>query len=51
MEKIFSVEKKRPIGGGTGVAMIIGARLREEESGAEEDGDAFKPLADEGKYV
>ena len=52
MEKAYAVEKKRPKGGGTAVAMIVGVRLREEESGAEEeDGEAFKPLADEGKAI
>ncbi len=48
MEKNFSVCLKRPIAGGEKISMIVGARLREEEVGAEEeDGDAFKPLDDE----
>ena len=49
MEKMFSVDKKRPITGGEKISMIIGVRLRKEESGAEEEeGDVFKPLDDEG---
>ncbi|MBR1708605.1 MAG: hypothetical protein IJ719_07250 [Clostridia bacterium] len=52
MEKLFSVEKKRPLSGGNVVSMIVGVRLREEESGAEEEeGDAFRHLADEGKSM
>jgi len=52
MEKLFDVYKKRPNGGGTGVAMIVGVKLRTEEAGAEdEDGDAFVPLADEACNV
>ena len=49
MEKMYAVEKKRPTGGGSAVATIIGVRLREEESGAEEgDGEVFRKLPDEG---
>ena len=48
MEKQYRVCKKRPNGGGTPIAMIVGIRLREEELGEEEgDGDVFKPLEDE----
>lgn len=55
IEKIFSVCLKHPIGGGNRISMIVGARLREEESGAEdgvedgveEEGEVFKPLDDE----
>ena len=48
MEKTYEVKKKRPKEGGTGVSMIIGVRLREEESGAEDEGgEVFKPLTDE----
>ena len=48
MEKAFSVTLKRPNTGGEKISMIVGARLRAEEVGAEEeDGDAFKPLDDE----
>ena len=47
MEKLFSVELKRPNTGGEKISMIVGVKLRAEEAGAEEDGDAFKPLDDE----
>ena len=48
MEKIFAVTLKRPIAGGNRISMITGARLREEEAGAEEEeGEVFKPLGDE----
>lgn len=48
MEKAFSVKIKRPIAGGEKISMILGARLREEEAGSEEEeGEVFKPLTDE----
>lgn len=48
MEKLFCVTQKRPKSGGEKISMIVGVRLREEESGAEEgEGEAFKPLDDE----
>lgn len=48
MEKRFSVEKKRPRAGGEAISMIVGAHLRTEEAGAEEEeGGVFTPLADE----
>lgn len=48
MEKLFCVTQKRPKSGGEKISMIIGVRLREEESGAEEgEGEAFTPLDDE----
>ena len=48
MEKAFMVETRRPKGGGEKIPLIIGARLRKEEVGAEdEEGEVFKPLADE----
>ena len=51
MEKVYAVQRKRPKAGGSENTMLIGARLRTEELGAEEDSDAFKPLADEGCVV
>lgn len=51
MEKVYAVQRKRPKSGGSENTMLIGARLRTEELGAEEDSDAFKPLADEGCAV
>ncbi len=48
MEKAYMVITRRPKSGGEKTPLIIGVRLRKEEVGAEEeDGDAFKPLADE----
>lgn len=48
MEKEFVVITKRPRGGGDMTPLILGAQLRKEELGAEEeDGEVFKPLADE----
>lgn len=51
MVKAYDVVTKHPIGGGKGskqTPMIIGVRLRVEESGEEdEDGEVFKPLTDE----
>ena len=48
MEKAFTVKIKRPIAGGEKISMILGARLREEEAGSEEEeGEVFKPLTDE----
>lgn len=48
MEKFFEVEHKRPRTGGEKISMIIGARLRTEEVGAEdEEGEVFKNLTDE----
>ena len=48
MEKLYCVTQKRPKSGGEKISMIIGVRLREEESGAEEgEGEAFTPLDDE----
>ncbi|MBR4472211.1 MAG: hypothetical protein IKS55_01090 [Oscillospiraceae bacterium] len=48
MEKSYLVITRRPKTGGEKTPLIIGVRLRKEEVGAEEeDGDAFKPLADE----
>jgi len=52
MEKVYTVRRKRPKAGGSENTMLIGARLRTEELGAEEeDADAFKPLSDEGCAV
>ena len=52
MEKVYTVRRKRPKSGGSENTMLIGARLRTEELGAEEeDNDAFRPLADEGCAV
>lgn len=52
MEKVYTVRRKRPKAGGSENTMLIGARLRTEELGAEEeDADAFKPLSDEGCTV
>ena len=52
MEKVYSVETKRPKGGGDMTPLIIGVRLRKEEAGAEdEEGEAFKPLTDENCNV
>lgn len=49
MEKMFRVELKRPTAGGNPISMIVGVKLRSEEAGSEdEEGDVFKPLADEG---
>ena len=49
MEKLYRVERKRPKdGGNSGLAMIIGARLRTEENGAEEgEGEAFENRPEE----
>ena len=51
MEKVYRVEVKHPIGSGSGserISMIVGAKLRKEEAGAEdEEGEVFKPLTDE----
>ena len=47
MEKLYSVELKRPRDGGNMISMIVGARLRKEEAGTEEGGQAFKKLDDE----
>ena len=48
MEKMYELDKKRPNIGGNMIAMIIGVRLREEESGSEdEEGEVFQPLTDE----
>ena len=48
MEKVYQVEVKRPIDGGNPISMIVGVRLRNEEAGSEEEeGSAFRPLADE----
>jgi len=47
MEKTYRTEIKRPVGGGNPISMIVGVRLRTEEAGAEEEGEAFKPLDDE----
>ena len=48
LEKSFLVITRRPKTGGEKTPLIIGVRLRKEEVGAEEeDGEAFKPLADE----
>lgn len=52
MEKAYLVTKKRPKDGGTGVAMIVGVRLRQEEAGAEdEEGEVLTQLADEGLVI
>lgn len=47
--KSFPIITRRPRVGGEKTPLIIGARLREEEAGAEqEEVEIFQPLADEG---